>query len=238
MKQPLRWPGWLPTIAAVLGLLLTLSAARWQFGRAAYKEQLAADYAARQRASVVHLGTTDEPADIRFRRVEATGEFLSAHTIYLDNRVRDGVAGFEVVTPLKSANGGEAVLVNRGWIARGPHRSELPAVVTPRGPVTVIGTAVVPPEHVYELSTATVEGRIWENLVLSRYRRAFRLEVRDFVIEQQNDLGDRLLRQWTAPGFGIERHKSYAAQWLIFAALIAFFYVYHGFIRRKNRSPQ
>ena len=238
MKQPLRWPGWVPTLAAVLGLLLTLSAARWQFGRVAYKEQLAADYAARQSAQVVRLGTAEEPADIRFRRIQATGEFLPEHTIYLDNRVRNGVAGFEVVTPLRPTNGSEAVLVNRGWIAHGRDRRVLPAIETPAGSVTVIGTAVVPPEHVYELSTATVEGRIWENLVLSRYRRAFRLEVRDFVIEQQNDLGDRLLRQWAAPGFGIERHKSYAAQWLLFAALIAFFYVYHGFLRRKNGSSQ
>jgi surfeit locus 1 family protein len=237
MRALRRGPGMIPTLAAALALALTLSAAKWQFDRAAYKRSLEADYRARQAAPAVRIADGAEHADeLRYRRVEATGEFLAEHAIYLDNRVRDGVAGFEIVMPLRLAHGGRPVLVNRGWVRQGVRRTELPRVETTTGTVTVVGTVAVPGETVYELSDTTVEGRIWQNLVLSRYRDATGLRVADYVILQENDAADGLLREWAVPGFGIETHLTYAVQWLLFASLVVFFYVYYGFIRKKSRG--
>jgi surfeit locus 1 family protein len=179
----------------------------------------------RQAAPVIRLAERrPTPAEIRFRKVEARGEFLAERVIYLDNKTRDGVAGYEVVMPLRVGTDGTYVLVNRGWVARGLERSQLPAVDTPAGPVTVIGTAGMPSERIYELSGPTIEGRIWQNLVLDRYRSVTGLRVVDFVIQQENEADDGLLRRWDVPGFGIERHRSYAYQWLIFASLIVIFW--------------
>lgn len=232
-----RGPGLIPTIAAAIALALTLSAAKWQFDRAAYKASLQADYEARQAAPAWRLqdGVGDVDA-LRFRRVEANGEFLPEHGIYLDNRVREGVAGYEVIMPLRLAASGRLVLVNRGWVARGARRADVPAVHTPPGDVVLTGTVVVPREEVFELSATTVEGRIWQNLVLSRYRASTGLDVADFVIRQDSVGGDGLLRSWTQPSYGIDTHRTYAVQWLIFASLIVFFYVYYGFIRAKPQT--
>jgi surfeit locus 1 family protein len=232
-----RWPGWLPTLAAAAALAVTLSAANWQLNRLTYKQALAAQYAQRQTAPPIVLGPQPEPQEMQFRRVQAQGRLDPEKAVLLDNRLRRGKAGFEIVMPLRLAGDAGHVLVNRGWVPLGADRRNLPEVRTPAGTVTVIGTAVFPPEKVYELSPDAAEGRVWQNLTLARYREAYGLRVRGFVIQQQNDLGDDLDRNWPVPGFGIEQHRSYVGQWLIFSALIVILYVYFGFIR-KRPAPQ
>ena len=95
-------PGWFPTVAALIGIGLTLYAAHWQYGRAEYKQSLQQDYSARQSAPVLLLNDSVaiDPQTIRFRKLSAAGHYLTDHTIFLDNRTRDAVAGYEVVTPL------------------------------------------------------------------------------------------------------------------------------------------
>lgn len=237
MRVRERWPGWILTLAAILGLAITLAAAHWQFDRAAYKRALGAQYAARQAAPLIVAGRDAEPADMPFRTVEASGTFEPTAAVWLDNRVRRGRAGFEVIMPLKLANGGGVVLVNRGWVAANADRAQLPLVPTPPGVVRVRGIAVVPGEKVFELSRGTVHGNMWQNFTLSRYRAAYPAQpVHGYVLQQHSELPDGLDRQWPVPGLGIEKHQIYAVQWLIFASLIAGFYVYFGFIRRP--APQ
>jgi surfeit locus 1 family protein len=217
--------GLVATVSALLGLAVTLSAAWWQFDRAASKERLKADYLARRAAPELVVPGPMPPLEaLRFRRIRASGVFLPAGMIYIDNRTRNGVAGYEVVVPLRPEGSQETILVNRGWIARAATRDTVPAVATPEGTVTVRGTAVVPPERVFELAQTTTEGPIWQNLVLERYRSRTGLKVADFVIQQEEAAADGLLRRWNEPGFGVERHKSYAYQWLVFAALIVVFW--------------
>jgi surfeit locus 1 family protein len=239
VKVRLRHPGWIPTLAAIVGLGITLSAAYWQFGRAASKEQLQQDYQASQSARPLNLETqrVSRGAEIIFRKVTASGIYLDEHTIYLDNRTRDGVAGYEVVSPLRLSDGSATVLVNRGWIRGAAERSTLPKVDTPATLVKVTGTAMVPSDRILELSAETVEGVVWQNLVLSRYEQVHGLNVMDFVIQQEDALDDGLDRRWTPPGFGVRTHQSYAVQWLLFATLIIIFYVYYGFLRRKPEEP-
>ncbi len=229
-------PGWVVTLAAFVGLCVTLFAAYWQFGRADFKESLRQTYQLRQADAPIELNSiAGHPAEaVHFRKVTAEGEFLPEHSILLDNRLRDGVAGYEVVTPLRLAGSGDLVLINRGWTPRSADRSRMPVVETPAGAVTVAGTLIEPSERILELSGAVIEGPIWQNLVLSRYRERTGLAVADFVILQEGDGADGLVRRWEPPGFGVRTHQSYAAQWLFFAFLIVIFYVYYGFIRRPT----
>jgi cytochrome oxidase assembly protein ShyY1 len=71
--------------------------------------------------------------------VTATGRYAADHVMLVRNRPNNGVFGYEVVVPLRLANG-TALLVDRGWIPNGRTAAEpsrTPA--TPAGEVIVTG---------------------------------------------------------------------------------------------------
>lgn len=53
--------------------------------------------------------------DVEFRRVSATGTFDASHEVLVGYRTSRGLPGYHVVTPLL-LEGGDAVLVNRGFV--------------------------------------------------------------------------------------------------------------------------
>ena len=235
----MRYPGWLLTSIALAGVVLTLSAAYWQFGRAEQKTALRQDYQTRQNMPAIDLNTTlPETGIIAFRKVRVTGTYLPDKAIILDNRIRQGGAGYEIIVPFRIGDTGRTVLINRGWVARSRSRANLPQIVLPHGTLTVAGSAAVPGPGALELSRETVEGMVWQNLHLERYRERQGLDVLDFVIQEESESADGLDRSWPEPGFGVRTHQSYAAQWLLFAALIVFFYVYYGFVRKRTTTEK
>ena len=235
MKGKTTGPGWVPTIAALIGLAVTLSASYWQFGRATEKTELRQQYLARQ-AMAPHDLNASVPANnaLAHRKVRVNGKYIPDKAILLDNRIRAGAAGYEIVVPLQISGTSRLVLINRGWVAGGRDRSVQPAIDVPGGIVTVTGTAIVPGRGALELTDDVVEGRVWQNLDLARYRDRQQLDVFGFIIQEESDRDDGISRDWTAPGFGIETHQSYAVQWLLFATLIVVFYIYYGFVRKKS----
>lgn len=239
MKRVSRYPGWVPTLAAILGLSLTLSASYWQFGRAREKAELRQQYQLRQamppldlRAGVPSLET------VSYRKVLVTGRFEAEKAILLDNKLRAGAAGYEIVVPLRISGSDRHVLINRGWVERGRERSDLPVIDVPEDVVRIIGTAIVPGRGALELSDEIVEGRVWQNLNLSRYRERQQLDILDFVVNEESEQDDGIDRNRQEPGFGIRTHQSYAVQWLLFATLIIFFYLYYGFFRKKSGNEK
>ena len=79
--------------------------------------------------------------------------------------------------------------------------------------------------HFLELSSKVMEGNVWQNLVLERYRQATGLKVQPIVIHQDAGDGDGLAREPVQPDTGISRHQGYAFQWFSLAILIAVLYV-------------
>ena len=231
-----RRPRWLPPLATLIGVALTAAAGNWQLDRAHEKQRLQRDYdrgavAAPIRLNAVHAGVED----LRMRRVEAEGEFVSSGMALLDNKTRGGVAGYEVVMPLRIRDSSMHVLINRGWIAAGPERSRLPAFFTPETVVRVTGMAMVPGRFI-ELSNVEESGPVWQNLTVGRYVARTGLEVQPVVVQQQNDLNDGLVRSWERPDFGIAKHYGYAVQWFSFCGLIIFLYSF--FHVKSSRSKK
>jgi len=237
--SPQRRPRWLPTLAAVIGVLLTASAGTWQLGRAHEKERLQQAYDRSTSEPPVALGATRaNAADLRFRKVEVQGRFIEQGLVLLDNKIRNGEPGYEAIMPLKISGSSMHVLIDRGWIGTGPDRSRLPVIRTPEVPVKVVGMATVPGRFL-ELSKNASSGLVWQNLTIERYVASSGLEVQPIVVQQQNDLDDGLSRSWERPDFGIATHYGYAGQWFLFCGLIIFFYVYSyvtSFRSKKNQK--
>ena len=220
-------PRLLPTVATVAGIALFVTAGHWQQGRMEQKEALRAQFDAASASPPVALPA--EPVDWaawRYRPVTVQGTFDAARQILIDNKVEEGRAGYHVVTPLLLADG-RAVLVNRGWIAAGETRAQLPPAPLPAGMVTVQGRLNVPAAHYVELAHAAPAGGVWQNLDPARFAAASGLPVLPIVLEQtapligSTKIADNLVRNWPAPDFGIEKHRIYMMQWYLFAATAA-----------------
>lgn len=235
MMTERRRPGWLPTVAAIIVVALTVSAGIWQTNRAKYKSALQAQYEAQSQAQPVRLpgGAIDE-AEYRYRRVHVTGRFDLANEILLDNVILKGVPGYDVVTPLKLDNESVYVLINRGWVPRGSDRSLLPEIKTPLGLVKIEGVAVPPSGRYLELSDKTVEGKVWQNLNFARMQGQLPQRLQTLMVKQLNDNGDGLIRHWERPDTGVEKHIGYAFQWFALAMVTLVIYGVQYAKKRKS----
>jgi len=229
-------PGWVPSLAAAGFIVLTIALGNWQLRRAEEKTEAGRllDEAARGPVLEVPAARADA-AGFERRRVSARGTFVARATFFLDNKVRRGAAGYEVITPLRPASEGASVLINRGWIAAGD-RSRLPDVATPDGVQVIEGVAVVPGSRFLELGPEADSARLRENLVIAREEKRLSMALQPFVIEQTSDAADGLARTWVRPDTGAERNRGYALQWYSFAALAAVLYVVLGFKRSSSAT--
>lgn len=215
-----------PSLAAVAALALLVALGNWQMNRAVEKRQIQARFEAMSRQPAIAAPSVRiELRDLLFRKVEASGEFVPEHMIYLDNKIHRGRVGYHVVMPLKIGNGPMHVLVNRGWAPAGPDRGVLPVVATPKGPVRIEGIAMAPPRNILELSSQTVQGKVWENLVLDRYARRVPFPIQPIVIEQSDAAPDPLVREWEPPDAGAGKHQARALTWYALAFAVAVIYV-------------
>ena len=57
------------------------------------------------------------------------------------------------------------------------------------------------------------------------------LELQPVVIQQKNDAGDGLVRDWHRRDIGADRHRGYALQWFSLALLTVVLYVVLNFER-------
>lgn len=227
-------PALLPTIAAFAAMALFVTAGLWQHDRMRQKLALRALLDAAAKEAPVPLPAVTDWSAWRFRPVIAAGTFDAAHQVLLDNRLYHGRPGYHVVTPLVMADR-RTVLVDRGWVAAGATRSELPAVPPPAGAVSITGRINQSPPAFLELAADTVKGPVWQNLDLARYASATGLAVLPVIVEQTMpvDATDTLVRDWPAPDLGVEKHMIYMAQWFAFAALAAGLWAWFTFRRKR-----
>lgn len=216
-------PTLVPTLGLVLLLAVTVGLGNWQRQRAHDKQALRDQYEAASRAPPLALGAgaavAADPAALRYRAVRVQGVYDAAHQVLIDNRVHAGRPGFDVVAPLKVDDGSRYVLVDRGWVALGPSRAEPPRAPPPSGTVSIEGRINLPPARYLELGDDSSAGPIRQNLDIARIAASTGLPLLPFIVEQTGGSGDGLVRDWSAPDFGIEQHESYMVQWYSLAAL-------------------
>jgi surfeit locus 1 family protein len=195
--------------AAALGCAAFILLGNWQTRRADEKRALGA----------------------QAQSVSVAGTFLPRYSVMLDNKLRQGKPGYEVVTPLRLAGSDLHVLVNRGWVQAPPTRDVLPEVRTPAGEVRIEGVAL---EHLPRLLNMdpNEKGRVRQTLQLPAFAAETGLRLEARVIEQHSPTDDGLLREWPRPDMGAERHEGYALTWYSFAALAVILGLVFSF--RKN----
>ena len=223
-----RWrfrPALVPGVAAAALVVVTVALGNWQTRRAEEKLELSRRLEETARAAVLAVPAAPAPADaFAHRRVVARGRYIGSATLFLDNQIHAGAAGYHVLTPLRLEGASIHVLVDRGWIAAGDRR-RLPDVPTPGGTQTVEGIAAVPPKRFLELAPESASSPVRQNLVLEREQQRLGLALQPFLVLQTSAASDGLVRAWDRPDTDVSRHRAYALQWYSFAALAVIFYV-------------
>jgi surfeit locus 1 family protein len=177
----------------------------------------------------------------RYARIEVRGKWDGSRQFLLDNRTRDGRAGYEVLTPL-ALDDGRWLLVNRGSVPFGGYRDRLPdvGIVAPgcseiRGLLDDLRNPDSRPagRAGYERTLAASDGvsavRGTRPLARGR-RRASRARV--LLLDEAAPQG--YMRGWKPFVKGPERNWSYANPVVEFAVLLIVLYV--GLNLRKRQS--
>ena len=215
---------------------------RWQWGRAEFKQRLGEEFAAHA-DRIVALDSTSSIELPRYTRVEVSGRWDDSRQFLVDNRTRDGRAGYEVLTPLRLANG-RWLLVNRGWVPFEGYRDRLPDVRLSSNPdeakvsgrldeLPIAGLAGgrAPPAVSGVWPRVTAYPRIAE-LARSLGVDQGVLESRVLLLDASAPNGYR--RDWKPYAKGPEQNWSYAIQWWSFAVLLLVLFVVMNLKKRDE----
>ena len=223
-------------IITISFVIIFIELGKWQLSRAEEKNtqyEKLEQYA--KQPAVKLSGTLVKLKDFQYREIEVNGEYLSEYTIYLDNKIYQGRAGYHVITPLKIANSELHVVINRGWVAIGNDRSVLPPVVEVKGELKVTGIAASPETKTLDLSDKVIEGQIWDNFNLQRYQEVTGLAMQPLMLLQRSEEKDGLIRDWSKPNSGASKNIGYAVQWFSLAATAIIIFIILN-VKRRNKK--
>jgi surfeit locus 1 family protein len=202
----------------------------WQLDRAAQKRVLLTQYQGQEREVPIQVQADLEAAeDLEYRPALVRGHFDARHQFLLDNRTHEGMAGYQVLTPLRIDGSGHAILVNRGWVPRGPSREELPVLPAPAGRVQVEGL-LKQPVRTFTLGEGEDLDPGWPK-VLQQVRLELHARQLDYpllpvllLLGPGQDHG--FVREWEpVRGFGPEQNMGYAVQWFALATALLLIYI-------------
>ncbi|EJT84221.1 hypothetical protein PPS11_24643 [Pseudomonas putida S11] len=172
-------------VLALLPGLIALGC--WQLGRAEEKRVLLAAYAERRVEAPVATAQLTANQDNAFRRVHLYGRFDAEHSLLLDNRMRDGQAGVELLQPFHDQASGVWLLVNRGWLPW-PDRRVPVHFDTPAQALALDASVYVAPGSTFQLHpdpaggqwphllTAVDAAQLWQQLDRDGFAHELRLE--------------------------------------------------------------
>ena len=222
-------PGLLPSILVLALLPGLISLGLWQLNRAEEKRQLLDAHQARQQASPISLDTLEQQAEPAYRRVRLQGYFEPRHSLLLDNRLRDGQVGVELLQPFYDQPSGLWVLLNRGWLAW-PDRRQAPQFSTPDTPLQLTAWVYRPLGEAFQLAGGSADkgwprlitevqvGELWQELGRGGLPYELRLEP-----------GPASLRlDWPVVAMSPDKHLGYAVQWFAMALALLILFIYFG----------
>ncbi len=214
-------PRWGLTLAATAVALLCVALGIWQLQRADQKIALAHLIDERLHQPPVALERVDfsHPAALRYLRVELRGQFDTAHEFYIPHRLHQGAQGLHVITPLRLADSGRTVLVNRGWIAGSAAPAAFPA--PPDGEATFSGRLVNPATPPLRLGPANSETPPWHRPWVFAdpvlYAERSGAQTLPMVLLLDATVRGGFERGWELPHPDPSMHYGYAIQWFAFA---------------------
>ena len=225
-RAPRRFrPGAWPTLAMLAAVAVCVAAGNWQQRRMHEQGSAARSSCdAAQRMAPVALAALPDAADwtsLRYRAVVAAGDYRAARADPDRQpgarrprrlRRRDAARARPTAASCSSTAAGLRGRDARRVARRAAARRRRHGRGADRRSGRRLSRAASP---------TRAAGAVWQNLDPARFAAATGVTVLPVVIEQTAAPvpDDGLVRDWTAPDFGIDKHRIYMVQWYAFAAL-------------------
>lgn len=223
-------------------LVLFINLGFWQLRRADEKVRLLEQQAAR--ASQPSRPLAQVPSDSQRADqlpVILRGHYDRSETFLLDNRVLNGRVGFEVLSPFHDNGSDKYVLVDRGFVAMGRTRSDMPDIPPLKADSgTATGTIYVarsdsekPQDQTTALGPDTTIVEAASPLLIARLMgKSFYAHVVRLAKSDPNALP----RYWPVTMMMPSRHRAYAVQWFLMA--VAVLGAWSAFSFRRDRRME
>ncbi|CAN5446028.1 SURF1 family protein [soil metagenome] len=225
-------PTLIPTILTLLLLPFFLSLGFWQLHRAAEKQVMQDNFAARATLPPLQLADISGSMEtFRYRVIKIRGHFDNQHTFLLDNKFSEHRLGYQVLSPFVTATlPPSRILVNRGWISMGKSRAVLPDIPAVEKEVSIEGVVEVPTSKHFALGKFTENLQEWPKRVqyldLAQFANLLAEPIASYIVLLSPASPYGFVREW-APVLAIApaRHIGYAIQWFIFAGILLILFV-------------
>ena len=197
------------------GLVLLFSLAYWQYSRGQEKIKIAA--LRTQIGNVVLARSPNNWEAHYYRDIKIKGEWLGENAFLLENRIKGGQVGYEVLSPFKLSEDQSVILVNRGWV-----KNEVSANEKAIGGKAIINGTIYLPEKGVVLGDAILPLALSSTQFPKRslyidmpvFARVLKQTIQPvlFVLEEKEAMS--YPRLWKASVMTADKHMGYAVQWL------------------------
>ncbi len=218
----------IPTLITLLGIAILCSLGIWQLHRAEEKRGIIEQFNQRTNMPPLTLnGLINYHENINYLPLKVTGYYDNQHQYLLDNKMQNHQVGFEVITPLTTANK-QIVLINRGWIIGNTDRKILPKLKEVNSKQHIIGRVNIPSQMLilnHKESNNTGWPRIIQNIDVQKIAGQLNNNVYPFIVRLNANQPNGYARQWMPTVMMPQKHLGYAVQWFALAAALFIFFI-------------
>jgi len=236
----------LSIIIFVLCISLFLSLGFWQLDRAKEKDDIVNLYQSRQQTDTENLLNilNKDITELFYRNYRLKGNYINK-AFLIDNKIKNKIPGFNVISPFKLISSGEVILIDRGWIPMKGTRQDIPKNFKFLNDENIIKNVQEIDGYIYPREKSYTIGEIftddsWPRLIqaVNFEKIAESLDLESVIINgvifrlgQNNNFG--FDREWTIIHMSSSKHLGYAFQWFsMAAALIILIFIYY--VRKKD----
>ena len=255
---------WRVILFSLVLLVVFTSLGMWQLRRAEEKVQLLNDLETRRNQQPIeNLAGYDQSIEkVDGLPVILRGSYIQGSLFLLDNIVIGGKVGFDVLVWFKETGTDRFYLVDRGYVAMGRTRADIPEIPALEtvgklkghiyardydpldyDPRDYVGQALLPPASTAqpEGSPGSMEIRITQVASPGLLSRPGEIEsaeyaVYPYLVRLTSDDPNGLPRNWIVANISPEKHTGYAIQWFLMALAVVVLFIRLA-QKQKNQSP-
>lgn len=211
------------SVVAIVAISIMIGLGFWQLDRKQQKDERLANIAqAKESAALPFESVVSELEEYQDFEVVLHGNLLQ-HVFYIDNVLREGKAGFNVLAPYATSSGN--ILLNFGWLPSTGSRTKLPSVELV-SKSTITGLVYLPQNNALVTETNKNYGEfpvLLQQVDLGEMEKHLGLPLLPGEIRLLPD-DSSFIREWQVVTMSPEKHLAYAVQWfgLAIAALTVF----------------